>query len=185
MKNIFIFVLLSISISTYAQGIWGQVDSLIDKARSAIGTTAGNAITGRFKTAQECFNFLRVKAGSVEKMRVGAIACNLAFQAGSESAKKNSALGACIVNNYSEIYDDSSGTKVVSRCGELSGNPLSAIVAQEFSPSARMEKILEENRIEMQRNNDERKRGQDGPFIMNIDGRLKTCIRIGGILDCV
>jgi len=184
MKNIFTFVLLFFSISTFAQGIWSKVDSLIDRSRGAIGALTGKSITGRFKTTQECFDFVRLNAGTIEKMNVGAIACNLAFQDGSESARKNSELGACIVNKYSEIYDDASGTRIVSRCGESTTNPLSTIIAQEFSPSARMEKLLEENREKMKRDNEVRQRGRDGPSIMMIDGQLKSCIRIGVMLDC-
>jgi hypothetical protein len=166
--------------ATTANGL----DSLVSKARGAIGALTGNSVAGRFKTTQDCFDFVRTRAGTSEKMRVGAMACQLAFQDGSDSGKKNSDLGACILNNYADISDDASGTRVVSRCGESTANPLSAIVAREFSPSARMEKLLEENREKMKQDNEMLQRRRSGPFIMMIDGRTKTCIRIGEMLDC-
>lgn len=188
---IILFILVSFLLPSNTTTILSTVtstqsglESLFAKASQAVEAVTGKSITSRFKTTQDCFDFVRPRAGTSEKILVGAMACNLAFQDGSESAKKNSDLGACILNNYADISDDLSGTRVVSRCGESTGNPLSAIVAKEFSPSARMEKLLEANREKIKQDNEDFKRGQDGPFIMTIDGLPKTCIRIGVLLDC-
>jgi hypothetical protein len=189
---IILFILVSFLLSSNMTTVSSSVtatqsglESLFAKASQAVRSVTGNSITGRFKTTQDCFDFVRPRAGTSEKMHVGAMACNLALQEGGESAKKNSDLGACILNNYADISDDISGTRVVSRCGESTANPLSIVVAKEFSPSARMEKLLEANREKIKQDNEDFKRGQGGPFIMTIDGLPKTCIRIGVLLDCI
>jgi hypothetical protein len=121
------------------------------------------------------------------------ISCGIKFRnEDSENSKKNTETASCFLNNLNEIQDDSSGTKVVTRCAESTNNAtLGFVLSKIFSPSARIEKkmedIAEENNA-IQRNrllpNISNLPNGDGLTIMNINGEMKTCMKIGVLLDC-
>lgn len=113
------------------------------------------------------------------------------------AAKKK--LATCIIKKFDQIQDDQSGTKIVADCGKsVNEVSLARIVARQFSPSFRMEKFLEKQQMERDRianeNREDQLRRSQGfpdidlsgalPTMIEINGQLKTCLRIGPTLDC-
>lgn len=105
----------------------------------------------KFESSDECFNFIRQNSGNMDKMKVGGASCYLLFNSSGQDedsiTRKNT--GQCILNNFSEITDDTSGTRVVTKCAESNkSSQLGAMLSANFSQAQRIQKKLDEAREE-------------------------------------
>ena len=147
-----------------------------------------------FTSIEECKNYVLKNSGNGDKLKFGMYSCGIKFSNNkSQDGQKNSDTASCFLNNLSDIQDDSSGTKVVTKCAESTNNTnMGFVFSKLFSPSARVEEKMDDiareqsyaNRnsqlfpgIPMEPNG-------DGITIMNINGDMKTCIKMGVMLNC-
>lgn len=152
-----------------------------------------------FESAEVCRSYVRENSANMDKLRVGSNACGWSFvvtDIPTETSKVKTA--KCIISNFSDISDDTSGTRVVTKCAEKNdAASYGRVLAANFSPSARIEKELREHRDALEESQRENQKTTEslmpyvlssptGPsiFPMEINGQLKNCIRIGNILDC-
>lgn len=143
-----------------------------------------------FSSEAECREYVNIHSGTQNKSNVGGFLCvmqfgNVNFIATSESQN----LSKCILEDFKNIVDDSSGTRIVSRCNEkFQLKEVGFMILDEFSESKRIERINESNRIQREienRVNQIREQSRnEGPLIINDGGTLKPCIKVGSIIDC-
>lgn len=108
-------------------------------------------------------------------------------------------LATCVIKKIDQIQDDESGARVLRNCGNSTKEvELARILAWKFSPSKRIEIAIEKQQKERTRIAEEQRenylswsQGMPSmdlnsllPTMIEINGELKTCIRVGVILDC-
>lgn len=105
-----------------------------------------------FSSASECFDYVSKVAQTVEKQKVGYVACRFAFSTSETESKPKVATARCILSKFNDIVDDTSGTKVVKNCAHSNDAILfGRALAEYFSPEARLREILEDNQRELKR----------------------------------
>jgi hypothetical protein len=154
---------------------------------------------------RRCREFVMTNAGNKEKLDLGAYACRLSHPLPTMNEQQKSRLmGQCLLDSFAKIQDDSSGTRVVTYCAEYSMYPaMGVVLAEIFSSSARVQKIIEAQQDEER---SRRSLGRllpgdlgipssssnvrilpgalPGTFIMDVDGVLKTCNNFAGVINC-
>ena len=143
-----------------------------------------------FANEVECRDFVTKNSGNIIKSNVGGFLCVMQFgNSNFISTSESRNLSKCILEDFKNIVDDSSGTRIVSRCNEkFQLKEVGFMIIDEFSESKRIERVNESNRLQRELENRtnqilERSRN-DGPFILNDGNTLKSCIKIGSIVDC-
>jgi len=146
----------------------------------------------KFKNKSDCDDYVIRNSIFIEKTKVGIYACAFAFDTRNNNYVN---FGKCVVNKYNSIENDSSGTKTLSQCAqETNARELAYTLNKQFDSVARMEEKLAEERqkIEFERRNTVIP-GQlmsnglpygDGPIIINNNGNLMPCIKMGISIDC-
>jgi len=143
-----------------------------------------------FASEAECREYVNKHSGNQNKSNVGGFLCvmqfgNVNFISTSESRN----LSKCILEDFKNIVDDSSGTRIVTRCNEkFQMKEVGFMILDEFSEYKRIERINEANRVQREIENRvnlirEQSRN-DGPLIINDGGTLKPCIKVGSVIDC-
>jgi hypothetical protein len=158
-----------------------------------VGVTDGkiptniNPFQKKFSTFDECFSFVKKNPLSMEKLNIGATSCQVIYGP-NKAAAQTVALNffQCILNNYDEILDDSSGTRVVAKCGNSSHeSSFSFYFAQQFNPAMRIAKVLEEERKKREWENSQLNLFSEINNLNNHrDGTLIPCMKIGLEIDC-
>ena len=143
-----------------------------------------------FANEVECRDFVTKNSGNIIKSNVGGFLCVMQFgNSNFISTSESRNLSKCILEDFKNIVDDSSGTRIVTRCNEkFQLKEVGFMIIDEFSESKRIERVNESNRLQRELENRtnqilERSRN-DGPFILNDGNTLKSCIKIGSIVDC-
>lgn len=149
-----------------------------------------------FSSKSECIEYVKKTSQTNEKMIVGTAACNWTFvdQTGMTAHDRiRYDVSKCILSNIDSITDDQSGTKVVTDCANShnAGEFGRAFARYYFSPTARMERLLEEQRqaledqqIQMERAANARQQELIDRADLNDRINRLTCTRIGGTLEC-
>jgi len=145
-----------------------------------------------FASVEECFEYIKSKAITNEKLFVGGISCRFIFPTNQETdTEKRRSFGKCLINKYDQIVDDSSGTRVVNGCAEKADDiNLGRFLAKKFSASERMAVKIEEQREELKNLHEEQQdRLQNMLEDQNIlrENVLRSpieCIRVGVIIQC-
>jgi hypothetical protein len=154
---------------------------------------------------RRCIEFVKTNSGNKEKLDLGVFACRLSHPLPTmNEPQKSRFMGKCLIDSFSKIQDDTSGTRVVTSCAESSKYPsMGMMLAEIFSPSARVQKIIEaQQEEERSRRSAERslidglglprspgnvrvmEGGLPGTFIVDVDGVLKTCNNFAGVVNC-
>ena len=100
----------------------------------------------KFSSLKECTDYVRMNSATNEKLRAGVVACRAIFNTLPDQPRhaQFAALGQCVINDFSQINDDQSGTRVVSNCGSQSGAMnMARVIARHFSQSHRVAEALE------------------------------------------
>jgi hypothetical protein len=102
----------------------------------------------KFSTLDECINYVRSGSYTQEKLFVGGISCKAIFkQISNQRDEQISSLANCILKDFDNINDDSTGLKVVSVCGDKTKSAdIARQLAQNFSQSWRLSQELEKHR---------------------------------------
>ena len=143
-----------------------------------------------------------------EKLTLGSSACEWVFDDFSKTEQSDDAVkesrkqkvlkkfGTCLLNNIDKIIDDATGAKIVSGCGESEKLPdLARAVSQIFSESFRIRYEHDRQRLENAKQKEASnpldlnilnvtKDDRFNPIIIDINGDLKTCFKIGVVLSC-
>jgi hypothetical protein len=168
-----------------------------------------------FSNTEECRNFVRNASGNTEKLYVGVVACHWAtMDSQTEEDKAKANASQCILDKFSSIKDDNSGTSVVTTCSESNKAVLfGRALAMRFSAQARLAKQMEEqqeqqNRLELDQQQqetrerfraiseqsdrqqmmmklEEAERARQSQIrTLEIDGTIRSCSQIGDRLSC-
>jgi hypothetical protein len=143
-----------------------------------------------FANEVECREFVTKNSGNKIKSNVGGFLCVMQFGNSSFiSTSESRNLSKCILEDFKNIIDDSSGTRIVTRCNEkFQLKEVGFMIIDEFSESKRIERVNESNRLQRELENRtnqilERSRN-DGPFILNDGDTRKSCFKMGSIINC-
>lgn len=150
-----------------------------------------------FSTVAECRDFVKKNSATAEKLSAGLYSCRAIFNEIKDQNKKSQAFlfGQCVINDLSSIHDDTSGTKIVSLCGDKSGAmEIARYVALNFSQAHRIANQLEAQQLEMEILAKQRlsissptiSNEPPAPIIINDSSGnlLKTCMAAGSIVHC-
>lgn len=152
-----------------------------------------------FKSLDQCLNYIQSKSFDEGKIGAGRTSCHWSFikPQTSEDAKTIKT-AKCVIANFDEIHDDTSGSRVVNQCSDKYGalearKPL----ADHFSSASRHQakQLQEQDELyeRMRRLNEENRKQELGelrPIIrqdineLDINGKLMPCIKIGNTLSC-
>lgn len=160
-----------------------------------LGYVVLKTINKDFQTKDECIAYVQKNSGNQEKLSLGLFACVANFDTDkSKTTTRN--FSQCVLNNFNEISDDASGKRVTTRCAESSNEAgLGIYFSRQFDPSERVAKLLaeekEKNRLKSISNvllpgisGSNGVPNGDGLVILDVDGKQKTCIKIGLDLSC-
>ena len=143
-----------------------------------------------FASEAECRDFVTKNSGNKIKSNVGGFLCVMQFgNSNFISTSESRNLSKCILEDFKNIVDDSSGTRIVTRCNEkFQLKEVGFMIIDEFSESKRIERVNESNRLQRElenRVNQIREQSRnDGPFIFNDGDERKSCLKIGSIINC-
>ena len=157
--------------------------------------------TKEFANHSECNDYIVKNSGNSNKLEVGKILCLMQFgNSNYISTEESRKLSKCIIEDFKSIQDDASGTRVVTECNEkFQLKEVGFLMLAEFSESKRIERANEsmlmqskieniKNRIQIEDQNILNhvlgSSRNDGPLIINDGGIMKSCIKIGPIIDC-
>ncbi len=204
------FIIFSILWSTvgkgFVSGLTGKEQSNVGQPKFDFFLLAGifallsvfvvlKTISKSFQTKDECTAYVQKNSGNQEKLSLGLFACIASFDTDKSKTTKKK-FSQCVLNDFNEITDDASGKRVVTKCAESSNEAgLDIYFSKQFDPSERMIKkladIKEKDRMEsiestflpgISRANNIP--SGDGMVILNTDGDLKTCMKLGLELNC-
>ena len=131
-----------------------------------------------------------MKAPNKIKSNVGGFLCVMQFgNSNFISTSESRNLSKCILEDFKNIVDDSSGTRIVTRCNEkFQLKEVGFMIIDEFSEFKRIERVNESNRLQRElenRVNQIREQSRNnGLFIFNDGGTPKPCIKVGSNIDC-
>ena len=157
--------------------------------------------TKEFANHSECNDYIVKNSGNSNKLEVGKMLCLMQFgNSNYISTEESRKLSKCIIEDFKSIQDDASGTRVVTECNEkFQLKEVGFLLLAEFSESKRIERANEsmlmqskieniKNRIQIEDQNILNhvlgSSRNDGPLIINDGGIMKSCIKIGPIIDC-
>ena len=138
----------------------------------------------------ECLEYVRSHSGNIDKMNVGMFSCSQKYpeqssDSESDSRNLNMKTSSCVLDNFSSIVDDTSGTKVVTSCAESTKNIRFGIaISQLFSPSYRMNEAITEAQTARNLKRSDALNLDRRPITMHINGQLVICHKIGELLEC-